>query len=251
MKNTRIVAWLVLALGVAQVVLSGLLFTSGDEMQFASQTNAGFVDPMIVPAGYAFSIWGVIYAGMIAYGVYQLLATQRKRKVHAGVRLPVISSLLAVCAWLLAARFDLVLVTLVCMGWLLGSVVTALVRAAKQAKTAQDRYLMVWPIGLFAGWVTVASAANVAAVLAAYGVQWFAGAEVAWTITLLLLASAGAFVVVRKSAGVWTYTAAVVWGLVAVAVANQLAVGFNAIGATAAVAAIVLALLTERYWCKS
>ncbi|MEL7342117.1 MAG: hypothetical protein AAGM67_16665 [Bacteroidota bacterium] len=28
---------------------------------------------LITPAGYAFSIWGVIYLGLLAFGIYQLL----------------------------------------------------------------------------------------------------------------------------------------------------------------------------------
>src|SRR5512136_2833963 len=31
-----------------------------------------------VPAGYVFAIWGIIYIGLIAYGVYQALPSQRE-----------------------------------------------------------------------------------------------------------------------------------------------------------------------------
>ncbi|MCJ7534702.1 MAG: hypothetical protein MUO57_04125, partial [Anaerolineales bacterium] len=31
-----------------------------------------------VPAGYVFSIWGLIYVGLIAYAIYQVLPAQRE-----------------------------------------------------------------------------------------------------------------------------------------------------------------------------
>src|SRR5919199_6186904 len=41
-------------------------------------SNTFFKEVLITPANYAFAIWGVIYLGLITFGVYQVLPAQRQ-----------------------------------------------------------------------------------------------------------------------------------------------------------------------------
>src|SRR5690349_14533258 len=53
---------------------------------------------VITPSGWAFAIWSLIYAGLIAFSIYQLLPAQRER--FRAVRRAYILSCVANCAWL-------------------------------------------------------------------------------------------------------------------------------------------------------
>ncbi len=44
-------------------------------------------DVYFVPAGYVFSIWGIIYIGLIAYAIFQALPSQKDNPRHAGNRM--------------------------------------------------------------------------------------------------------------------------------------------------------------------
>jgi hypothetical protein len=100
-------------------------------------SNTLFVSIQIIPANYAFAIWGLIYIGLIAFGLYQLQPTQREnlRLQHSGYLLAI--ACIAQCAWIylfLARLFPLsnlamlgILVPLIALtGWVLAIVLTVL-----------------------------------------------------------------------------------------------------------------------------
>src|SRR5512139_1923756 len=55
---------------------------------------------LFVPAGYVFAIWGLIYIGLIAFGVYQALPSQRENPRLRRVGYLFALSCLANIAWL-------------------------------------------------------------------------------------------------------------------------------------------------------
>jgi hypothetical protein len=57
-------------------------------------------DILFIPAGYAFSIWGVIYLGLIAFTLYQALPSQRENPRLRRIGLWFAASCVANVAWL-------------------------------------------------------------------------------------------------------------------------------------------------------
>ena len=53
----------------------------------------------ITPANYAFAIWGLIYLGLIAYGIYQLRPTERGNPTLRRVDFLLIIACIAQIAW--------------------------------------------------------------------------------------------------------------------------------------------------------
>jgi benzodiazapine receptor len=199
----------------------------------------------VTPAGYAFAIWGLIYAACLALAVYQLLPSQRDRPVHRRT------------GWWLAAAFTASTVWVPVFGtrtvWLSQLVILALVaflavaatRAARTgpAGNTTEELLLRLPVTLYLGWATMASAANFGATFRSLGMPARSPAVTAVSLVLLVLAGAVAVVVVARLTAVAGFTLSACWALVAVAVATDSA----AVRAGAlVVAALVLALLVAR-----
>lgn len=165
--------------------------------------------PFIQPAGYAFSIWGVIYLWLAVHAVLGLWhradpAWDRVRWTH----------LLAVSlgsVWLAIAG-----------GWPITATLAILVMAAAavtsflRADPAVDRWWVQAPLGLFAGWLTAASAVSSGVVLAGYG--WLGNTGSA--VLMLALVLAVAITVQTRRPSMPTYSVSVVWAIIGVAVVN-------------------------------
>ncbi|WP_159501300.1 tryptophan-rich sensory protein [Microbacterium sp. 18062] len=147
----------------------------------------------LAPAGPAFSIWSVIYAGLIAYAVWQALPARRRdprqRTLGWGIALTEVLNGL----WLVAAQFTTLLVTVLVIALLLavlGVVFRRVVRSS--AGGWLEASLVDGVTGLHLGWVTLATVANVSAWLTQIApAEWEAGAEVWGLVVLVVVALVG------------------------------------------------------------
>jgi len=151
------------------------------------------------PAGFTFSIWGLIYLGLAGYVTYQALPAQRGRADLAAISAPFMVSCLANAAWLVLWHLEWLLPSLLAMIVLF----VALIRVYRDLHAVEmpirERIIVRWPFSLYLGWITVALIANVSAFQAA--LYWnnalITGA--AWTIIkLAIAASIGAVMVVKR-----------------------------------------------------
>ncbi|MDP1619179.1 hypothetical protein [Phenylobacterium sp.] len=171
-------------------------------------------------AGYAFSIWGVIYAGLALYAVFQALPGRAEPHLMAAVAWPSAVASLGCGLWIIASAADLDWATVVVILISAGAVIWGLIvaRSRDLGLVGLSRYLVVWPLGLLAGWLTVASAVNILTVFTAKGIigptTALASALVGVGVTTLIAA------VVAERIKVPTYGLAVAWGLAAVGVAE-------------------------------
>ena len=166
--------------------------------------------PYIQPAGYAFSIWGLIYTWLAIHAVFGLVKRADDPAWDA-TRLPLAGSALMGAVWLAIAGVAPLTATVVI--WLmLGLALVALMRA----DPARDRWLLVAPIAIYAGWLTAAAAVSLGVVLAGYG--WLS--NLASAIAMLALVLAIAVTVQMRKRGVLEYGATVIWALVGVIAAN-------------------------------
>ncbi|WP_374472701.1 hypothetical protein [Phenylobacterium sp.] len=177
-------------------------------------------DRTIRAAGYAFSIWGLIYTALAAFAIYQILPASRDSAVVAAVSVPGAIAIAACGAWIWASAADAKWQT---VGWiLLGAVaaVAAVVAGRRvRPRGGWDRVLGLWPLALLAGWLTVAAAINVLTVLTARGLIGD-GVAVPAAVGGVLAVVAAAFLVLRASHAL-VYGLPVAWGLAAVFVAER------------------------------
>ena len=194
-------------------------------------------DPPVQPAGYAFGIWGPIYLWLLAHALFGLVRRSDAPAWDA-TRWPMAGSLVVGAAWLPVAQFSPVWATVMIWAMLLAALL-ALVRTPE----AQDRWLLRAPVSLYAGWLTAASWVALGLLGAGYGIG---PGQTGWAWIALIGALATALAVTRVVPAAPFYAAAVVWALIAVAVANWTAdPGLVALslGGAAVVAAPALARL--------
>ena len=209
-----------LVLGIGMPVVTALAFGTGTTFSEATRSDVG--DPRIVPAGYAFVIWTLIYGGCVGYAVYQAGAARRDDPLLRRIGWFTAAAFLGTCAWLVFARFNLTWLTVVCIVWMLASLAGAFraVLHAGRPLTAAEHWLVLMPVSVFLGWVTVATFANTAAALKRSGWLDVGMTEQGWTVLMLLAAGAIASAVVVVSRGNAWFTATIAWALVAIVAAN-------------------------------
>ncbi len=173
---------------------------------------------LFTPAGFTFSIWSVIYAGLVAFTLYQFLPSQADNRVVQRVAVLFIISCLLNVGWLLAWHFLWIGFSVVLMALLLLTLIVVYLQVTGRAKerTPAYRLMVALPFRLYLGWISVATMANVSAYLVSTG--WTGGplSETGWALSLM-----GAVVILGLLA-LWTrrdlfFTLVLVWGLAGIA----------------------------------
>jgi hypothetical protein len=187
----------------------------------------------VQPAGYAFAIWGIIYAWLfvgLTYGVWKRADVPQWNIMRPAL----LVSLTIGAAWLPVATFSPVWATILI--WLmLIPALSALFRSPHN-----DKAWASWPIGLYTGWLSAASFAAIGLLLAGYG--WTSQTTAAWIC--VGLASLLGFAVQWNLNRAPTYGIAVIWALIAIAARNDFAL--SSVSTLAIVGAITILWPTFR-----
>lgn len=195
---------------------------------------------VVTPAGYAFTIWSLIYVGIFAFSIFQIMPSQLGR--FRAARTPFIATCLLNCAWIYFWHHGQIVVCFVIILALLATLIFLLVRLGCCSTTAET-WLMQAPFGIYAGWVTVASMANLAIMLAYLDVKMSSTAQNILAVALILTAAA-ASVIVRVFLRNFFYPLAVAWALTAIAVKQS---GNTAVVAAAAIAVVICLVTTGSF----
>lgn len=181
---------------------------------------AGQGDSTLRAAGYGFSIWSVIYAGFIAYAVYQALPRNDGSPLIAAVALPSVFAIAGCGAWILASAFDARWLSVAIILVSAGAMIAGLGKATRRADRATwgERLCVWWPLGLLAGWLTVAAALNILTVMTAEGL--LTGLQTTAAVAGIAAVVLAALIVLRAT-HLAAYGVPIAWGLVAVWVAER------------------------------
>lgn len=161
-----------------------------DVIPFNNVSTAAISDSFhvyFVPAGYVFSIWGIIYIGLIAYAIFQALPSQKDNPRLQSISWWVVLSGFANCAWIFLWHYRLFVATLAAMLVLLVSLILVYLRLhpGKEAVTSREKWAVRLPFSIYLGWVTVAAVANVTAVLDSVNWNGFGLSAAAWMVIVL------------------------------------------------------------------
>ena len=227
-----LIAWGVLALSVA--FAAAPLVTSPFTGFTADQLPVPQIDPPVQPAGWAFSIWGLIYLWLIvsaAYGVRKRPRAEDWRRA----RLPLLMALGIGTPWLAIANASAIWATITIFIMAAGAI------GAFLTAPERDVWLARVPYGIFAGWLSAASFVSLGSTAAGYGLVMN---QTGWAILCIILATLLALAVQSRRPRAASYGLTVAWALMAIVVAN----GFNVPGvvALASLAAVLGALALAR-----
>jgi len=120
-----------------------------------------------VPAGYVFSIWGLIYLGLIAFAVFQALPAQRENPRMRNTGWWICLGGLANMAWIFLWHYEMFALTVVAMLVLLATLIVTYLRLGigRTKVSRAERYTTQLTFSIYLGWITVATVANITSLL--------------------------------------------------------------------------------------
>lgn len=208
---------LVIVAVVAMIAVNGL----ANALPINGQTTGEVSDRFsiyFVPAGYVFSIWGLIYLAVAAFTIYQALPSQRENPRLRRIGYPVVVSCVANAAWILLFHYEQFALTLLAMLLLLACLLVIYLRlgTGRTAALTAETWLVRVPFSLYLGWITVATAANVSQLLEYLGWGGWGISEPAWAVILLVVATAIAGAV-SLTRGDIAYMLVIIWAFIGIA----------------------------------
>jgi hypothetical protein len=226
-------------------VLSNVYPLNGENIGEIS--NTFFSKVLIIPANYAFAIWGLIYLGLIAFGIYQLLPAQRQNPRLRRMSYWLVVACLAQIVWVylfLSKQFGL---SVTAMVWILLPLIGSYERleVGRRRVPQAEKWLAHVPIGIYLGWISVATVVNVASALFATGWNGWGLDPQGWTVLMLGVSAliAAMIAIKQRNAAV---PLVIVWALVAIAI-RQIAIPFVSIAA-GGLAIVLLLLIVFGRW---
>ncbi|WP_262105986.1 tryptophan-rich sensory protein [Arthrobacter sp. Marseille-P9274] len=246
------------------VLVSGIVATigaflgsgalGGTPIQFAAGGWLNEDSTPLAPAKGAFRIWSLIYLGLLAYSVWQLLPAQRRSARQQGLRPWAAAAMLLNAAWIWVVQagwLGLSLAVIVVLLAVLARIFVLLVRVRPEGTA--DAIITDGTFGLYFGWVTIAIVANTSAVLGAAGFDGF-GMPVALATAVLVAAAVVGVATAWRSGGRLAPVLALSWGLAWISVGRLdgglvspgTAVAAGICAAVVLIAGVVLRLLRGR-----
>ena len=221
--------------------------TLANVLPIAGRTTGEISDAfpaLVTPAGYVFSIWGVIYLGLLAYAVWQALPGQADNRRVAAVAWPIVVGHVANSLWILAWHNLAFGASQVLMLVLLGSLIVVYLRLRARSPQRGDtppsraeRLVARGTFSVYLGWITVATVANTTIWLMDLG--WDGGfvPASAWAALTLVVATALGVRMLRAYRDA-AYAAVLVWAFIGIVVMQ---IGTVVVAATAVLGVVTLA----------
>jgi hypothetical protein len=215
-------------------ILNAITFVSAVVVNYLSNTGkmnnttigevSGELTTLFTPAGYAFSIWGLIYLFLFGFVIYQgrsLFVTVKDDEFIMKTGWWFILSNFANAAWVFCWLYGYTGWSVVCIFLLLFSLLKIVLNNNMERWDAPLPVIVFlwWPFVIYSGWVTVASIANVSTWLLKTGWDGFGISETIWTVSMIVIAGIiNLWVTWTRNMREFALVGA--WALVAIAIAN-------------------------------
>ncbi len=198
-----------------------------------------------VPAGYVFSIWGVIYLALILFTLYQALPAQRDAPRLQQIGYLFALSCLANIAWLFLWHYERFVWTLVAMGSLLVLLIALYLRLdiGRSRPSTAEKWLVQIPFSIYLGWITVATIANVTSVLDYLNWDGWGISPEAWTMIMLGVGT-GIGAAVGLTRHDTAYLLVLIWAFIGIGVKHA-GVPAVSVAAWIAAAAVLTVLIVD------
>lgn len=234
------------ALALIIVVVINYLSNTGIFNGNTMSTVSAAYSNAFTPAGYAFSIWGLIYLGLLGFVVYtgrSLFSKSEPDPILEKIGWWFVLSCVANILWIITWLYDFTGISVLLMIFLLGCLLKIIVNTRMELDYHPiKRYLFIfWPFAIYTGWVSIAIIANIAAWLTKMNWDGWGLSKVTWTVIVVVIAGLiNIFMIFSRN--LREYAAVGIWGLVAVAVANTQDGGSSVVITTCYIVAGILLL---------
>ncbi len=186
---------------------------------------SGAYNNLFTPAGYAFAIWGIIYLLLLGFVIYQARALTGKQtsvRIVERTGFWFIISCVANSSWVFCWLYGYLLLSLIFMLVLLVSLLQIVLKNEMELWDAPIPVIAFfwWPFVVYAGWITVATVANVAAWLTQIEWSGWGISEISWTMVMIGIATSLNLLVIWKR-NMREFALVGAWALFAIGVANS------------------------------
>jgi translocator protein len=245
LKLSNIVAF------VLTVIVNGL---AGSTTLLGGVNTAEISDAnptLITPAGYVFSIWGIIYILLAVFVIFQALPSQKEKEYTKKIGwLFVLSSVLNII-WLFLWQYEILSVSIVLMFLLLITLIVIYLRLniGKSTVTLREKLTVHVPFSVYLGWITIASIANVAVFLVSENWDGFGISPETWATLIIVVALVITLLVLATRKDI-AYGLVIVWAFVGIAVkqsGNQSIVTLTEASAIIVLLTLVAVILFSRF----
>ena len=245
LRTANIVAFILV---VVVNILANLLPLNG-------RTTASISDSyptLIAPAGYVFSIWGIIYALLLVFTVFQTLPSQKDKPFLRQIGYFFLLSSLANTVWLFLWHYGQIVLSILPMFLLLTSLILIYLRLqiGRSSVTMSEKLSVHVPFSVYLGWITVAPIANVAAAAVSLDLNGLGLGEVTWTVLVIIIALIITLGVIASRRDI-AYSLVIIWALVGIVVKqnDQQSIVWSA-GISAVVVLVALVAMNLRSMFK-
>ena len=196
-KGLAISTWMAIIGTLLVNTLSNFFPIGGQTV--ADLANGPLGGVLITPANYAFSIWGLIYGGLIAYAWYQSRRKHRGQLIIKRINLCLIMACVAQMAWIYLFTLQLYWLSVVAMVAILLPLIAAHSELGDDQPDSRRRRMVHGPISIYLAWISVATVVNVASAFYGSGLKELGLSGAVWTAIMVTVANLiGALVLVQR-----------------------------------------------------
>lgn len=171
---------------------------------------------LFTPAGYVFSIWGLIYLLLGIWVLRQFPKSRRDLPIYQETSGLFVVSCILNSLWIFLWHYEFFGLSVIVMLLLLFT----LIRLYTKAKAADASFFDLLPFSVYLGWISVATIANISYYLTYIDWDGFGLSDSIWTFLLLLIATILALTFLKKEHD-WVYPLVFVWAFIGIGVKNQ------------------------------
>ncbi|RPJ63457.1 MAG: tryptophan-rich sensory protein [Dehalococcoidia bacterium] len=147
---------------------------------------------LFVPAGLTFSIWGLIYLLLAIFVVYSMvcaLKTDGKYNFINSIGILFLLTCLANIGWIFAWHYQVLPLSMFIMLFLLACLIAIYLRLSigKSSASNKEKYLVHLPFSIYLGWISIATIANVTALLVDAHWNTLGLGEEFWAVAVIIV----------------------------------------------------------------
>lgn len=224
-KNTQLIKVIAVSMFIVMVAVNAL----ANILPINGITTGAVSDSypnLFAPAPITFSIWGLIYLLMGLYSVFQLVSNTLDVQLTRRVNILFIASSVINSIWIFAWHYRLIWLTVLLMAGLLIVLIKIADTLNSQTLSVKEKLLIKLPFGVYFGWITVATIANITALLVDLNWSGFGIGDERWMIVVLLVGVAIAAVRMFKDKSI-AYGLVPVWAYFGIWLKHTSTAGFG------------------------
>ncbi len=182
---------------------------------------------LFTPAGFTFSIWGLIYLLLAGYICYQFFKNNEKTVVLFHKINPLfIGTSIANIAWILAWHYDYIGISVLIMAALLYLLIKMANILRVEEFSFSEKLFILTPFSVYFGWITVATIANITVLLVSINWNGLGISDSAWTIVILLIGTVIGILRILKDSSI-PYGLVLIWAYLGILLKHMSVDGFR------------------------